>query len=116
MTPLLHHAMGHDHALKSQIAWKFNENGQLQFSSQQFGKTLNAGGIASGYSSLNLSYGYKLTPTYEVFATITNIAGATTYGDMIRSARFVRQTELRVPGQIIFIGLKYKFGAIGSVK
>jgi outer membrane receptor for ferrienterochelin and colicin len=104
------------YVLKALLTWNISPKARLQFNPQWYGRSLNSSGVADAYSSVNASFGYSLTPAYEIVANYTNITGPTTYGDIIRSARFIRQTELRVPGQIFFVGLKYKFGANGSAE
>ena len=102
--------------VKADVTWNHSKKGQLQFSSQSYGKSLSSNGVNDAYSSLNLSYGYKLAPNFKIVANFTNISGATEYGDIVRSKEFIRRTQLRVPGQLFFIGLKYKFGSGARVE
>ncbi|MDP5278761.1 TonB-dependent receptor [Sphingomonas sp. DG1-23] len=102
--------------LKADVTWSHSKKGQLQFSSQLYGNSLSSNGINDAYSSLNLSYSYQLARNLKIVANFTNISGTTEYGDIVRSKEFIRRTRLRVPGQVFFAGLKYKFGGGASVE
>ncbi|MDQ1159630.1 hypothetical protein QE385_004027 [Sphingomonas sp. SORGH_AS 950] len=96
--------------IKGDLTWNFKSKGKVQIGSQLYSRSLSSNGVSDAYSSINLSASYDILPRSELVANFTNIFGQINNGDTITSNTFVRRTALIVPGQIFFIGLKYKFG------
>ena len=87
-------------------------NDTMQLQAQVNGNALTAHGVSSGYAVLNLSYRHKFSARLRLVVSANDVLNSVHYVERDETAQFRQRTKLTVPGDIVYIGLDYRFGAV----
>jgi outer membrane cobalamin receptor len=88
----------------------------LQMQGQLRGRSLLAAGTQSSYGSLNLSYSHTFTPKLKLVVNANDVLDTVRYRERVDTAQYREHSDLRVPGQVFYVGLTYELGAAGVGK
>ncbi len=100
------------HSTKATVTWAPTAADSLQVQALLNGDTLSAQGTNSGTNMLNLNYARKLSPRLKLVITGTDVLNSVKLNLMIRTDQFRDRTHITIPGQVFYIGLSYRLGAI----
>ncbi len=84
----------------------------LQVQALDFGRQLMADGTGRSAPFLNLSYSHKLSPKLKLVITDNDVFHTQNYRQRVQSAQYRDDTNYKIPGRMIYVGLDYKLGAV----
>ena len=84
----------------------------LQLQGQLSGKTLVAEGTEQGLSVVNLSWSRKLSARLKLVVNANDVFKTARFSQTIATPQFADRAEFRIPGQIVYVGLAWKLGAV----
>ena len=87
----------------------------FQVQTQLNGDSLTAQGRAKGYDVLNLSYRHKFSPRLKLIININDALNSVRHIEYDQAAQFRAWSRLNVPGQLVYVGLDVKLGALQPV-
>lgn len=100
------------HITKASLTWTPRPADMLQIQAQLNGKTLSAQGVSSGTNMLNLNYSHKVSARLKLVVTATDVLNSVKIDQLIRTDTFRDRTRIEIPGQIVYVGLTYRMGAV----
>ena len=100
------------HNSKATISWAPTANDNVQFQALLNGKSLSSQGTNSGVNLLNVTWSRKISPRLKLVATVSDALNSVRIHQLIRTDQFRDSTYIRIPGQVAYIGLTYKLGAV----
>jgi len=99
------------HIDKASLTWAPSAADSLQLQALLNGKTLTAEGTTSGMNMLNVNYSRKVSPRLKLVVTASDVLNSVRVEQLIRTDQFSDHTVIRIPGQVVYVGLSYKLGA-----
>jgi hypothetical protein len=99
------------HQTKVSMTWAPTVADSLQLQAQLNGKSLLADGVQDAMTTVNLTWVRILSQRLKLVVTGNDLFGGNRFAQHTRTAQFQDDTVTRVPGQVVYVGLKYTFGA-----
>ena len=99
---------------KATLTWSPTTVDSLQLQGQLSGKTLDAGGTEQGLSVANLSWSRKLSRRLKLVVNVNDVFKTARFKQETVTPQFTNASEVKVPGQIFYVGLAYKLGAVAG--
>ncbi len=100
------------HITKATLTWTPWPADTVQVQALVNGKTLSAQGVTSGAQMLNLNYSHKVSARLKLVATASDVLNSVRIDQLIRTDTFRDRTRIVIPGQVVYVGLTYRMGAI----
>ncbi|MDE1145289.1 MAG: outer membrane beta-barrel family protein [Azospirillaceae bacterium] len=104
------------HETKLGLTWTPDADDSFQVKGQLRGRSLAAGGSRSGYGALNLAYGHDFSPRLKLVASVNDVLNTVRYTEVVDTTQYRERWTMTVPGQVFYVGLSYKLGALGPAK
>jgi outer membrane receptor protein involved in Fe transport len=100
------------HQTKLSVTWAPTAADSLQLQALLNGKSLLADGVQDGVTTVNVTWVRMLTQRLKLVVTGNDVFGGNRVGQHTRTTQFDDDTVVRIPGRIVYVGLKYTFGAV----
>jgi len=100
------------HNTKATLTWTPRPADSLQVQALFNGNTLSAQGVTSGAQMLNLNYSHKMSARMKLVATASDVLNSVHIDQLIRTDTFRDRTRIVIPGQVVYVGLTYRMGAV----
>ncbi len=99
---------------KATVTWSPTTVDSLQLQGQLSGKTLAADGTEQGLSVANLSWSRKLSTRLKLVVNVNDVFKSARFKQEAVTPQFTNISDLKIPGQIFYVGLAYKLGAVAG--
>ena len=99
---------------KATLTWSPTTVDSFQLQGQVSGKTLIAEGTEQGLSVANLSWSRKMSPRLKLVVNVNDVFKSARFKQVVETPQFTNLTDLKIPGQIFYVGLAYKLGAVAG--
>ena len=99
---------------KATVTWSPTTADSLQLQGQLTGRTLDGEGTEQGVSQVNLSYSRKMSTRLKLVVNVNDLFKSARFNSVTRTQQFSDVNEVSIPGQIFYIGLAYKLGAVAG--
>jgi len=101
------------HFTRATITLNPTAKDEIQFMDMLMGPNLTADGHSTRASTLSLSYSRKLSERLKFVASFRNVLNTWHFTEVDRTRQLFSDTRWRPHDDTLFIGLDYRFGAIG---
>ncbi len=98
------------HETKLHVSWTPKKGTTFELQGQLNGRVLLLQGVQDGNSMLGLSFSHKVSPQLKLVATCADVLDTGVSRTRIRTFQYSDDNRVRIPGQIVYVGLVYKPG------
>lgn len=100
------------HQTKLSLTWAPTTTDSLQLQAQLNGQSLLADGVQDAMTTVNLTWVRTLSRRLKLVVTGNDLFDGNLFRQHTQTAQFRDNTVVRIPGRIVYLGLKYSLGAI----
>ena len=99
---------------KATVTWSPTAADSFQVQGQLNGKTLVAEGTEQGLSLVNLSWSRKVSARLKLVVNANDVFRSARYRETVQTPQFRSATDVKIQGQVFYVGLAYKLGAVAG--
>ncbi len=99
---------------KATVTFNPTKADSLQVQLQANGAELEANGIGKSQPFVNLTYSHKISPRLKLVVTDIDASNSMRWHQVIQAPQYRDDTLFKARGQIVYVGLDYKLGAVAG--